>query len=106
MTQEIEALLTTREPEVARLCRALAVRELRLFGSAVLGNFDPSRSDMDVVAEFEDHDKPGIADRYLALAEGLEAIFGRPVDLLTPRSIRNPYFRREVEETCRLIYAA
>ncbi len=95
-----------REPEVARLCRSLAVRELRLFGSSVADDFDHSRSDMDLVAEFADHDKPGIADRYLALAEGLEAIFGRPVDLLTPHSIRNPYFRREVEETGRLIYAA
>jgi predicted nucleotidyltransferase len=40
------------------------------------------------------------------LAEGLEEIFERPVDLVTTRAIKNPYFRRIVDETSRLIYAA
>jgi uncharacterized protein len=49
---------------------------------------------------------PGIFDRYFSLAEGLEQIFGRPVDLVTTRAIKNPYFCRIVDETSRLIYAA
>lgn len=106
MNAELEALLTGRREQVARLCRDLEVCRLQFFGSAVSGKFDPTRSDLDAVAEFADRDKPGIADRYLALAEGLEEIFSRPVDLLTVNAIKNPYFQREIEETAQLIYAA
>jgi hypothetical protein len=35
---------------------------------------------------------------------GLKAIFQRPVDLLTPQSLRNPYLRDEIERTKQLIY--
>jgi len=106
MTTEFQGILEGGEPRVAQLCRDLSVRELRLFGSAATDRFDESRSDVDVVVDFADSDKPGIADRYLALAEGLEEIFHRPVDLVTTRAIRNPFFRQIVEETSQLIYAA
>jgi len=106
MTQTFQGILECGAPRVAELCRNLSVRELRLFGSAATDKFDDSRSDVDVVVDFVDSDKPGIADRYMALAEGLEEVFRRPVDLVTARSIRNPLFRRIVDETSRLIYAA
>ena len=106
MTKEFQGILETDEPRVAQLCRDLSVRELRLFGSAATDRFDESRSDVDVVVDFADSDEPGIADRYLALAEGLEEIFHRPVDLVTTRAIRNPFFRQIVDDTSRLIYAA
>ncbi len=106
MTKTFQGILEGGEPRVAQLCRDLSVRELRLFGSAASDRFDESRSDVDVVVDFADSDKPGIADRYLALAEGLEEIFHRPVDLVTTRAIRNPFFRQIVEETSQLIYAA
>jgi hypothetical protein len=32
------------------------------------------------------------AKRWIALAEGLEKLLGRHVDLVNPRYIRNPYF--------------
>jgi uncharacterized protein len=41
---------------------------------------------------------------YMELAEGLEALFGRKVDLVTERSIRNPYFRKTVEASRLVIY--
>lgn len=106
MTTEFRGVLKGGEPRVAQLCCYFSVRELRLFGSAATDKFDGSRSDVDVVVDFVDGDKPGISDRYMALAEGLEEIFRRPVDLVIARSIRNPVFRRIVDETCRLIYAA
>lgn len=39
-----------------------------------------------------------------ALAEGLEEIFCRPVDLFTTRSIRNPFFRRAVDQLSNVLY--
>ena len=104
MTDSFQSILESGESRVAQLCRDLSVRELRLFGSAATDKFDASRSNVDVVVDFVDGDKPGIADRYMALAEGLEEIFNRPVDLVTTRSIRNPFFRRAVDQLSHVLY--
>lgn len=104
MTDSLQSILESGESRVVQLCRDLSVRELRLFGSAATDKFVDTRSDVDVVVDFVDGDKPGIADRYIALAEGLEEIFSRPVDLVTTRSIRNPFFRRAVDQLSHVLY--
>ncbi len=45
---------------------------------------------------------PGI-EKYRARI-ALEAVFDRPVDLLTERSIRNPIFRRSIEKKRLRVY--
>ena len=97
-------LIEAHRAEVDALCRQYGVLRLDLFGSAATGNFDPSTSDLDFVATFADTRKPGYADRYLSFAEALEALFERPVDVVTERSIRNPYFRQSVEASRQLVY--
>jgi predicted nucleotidyltransferase len=82
---------------IRALCQQYGVRRLDLFGSAATGAFDSATSDLDFVAEFADTRSPGYADRYLGFAEALERLFGWPVDVITERSIRNPYFRQSVE---------
>jgi len=47
-----------------------------------------------------------LADQYFGLLEALERLFGRRVDLLTRRSLRNPYFVHSVEKTRQVLYAA
>lgn len=96
-------LIVERRAAIAELCRKYGVRRLDLFGSAATGAFREATSDLDFVADFADR-SPGYADRYLAFAEALEALFGRPVDLLTERSIRNPYFRRAVAAARETVY--
>ncbi|MBA3643903.1 MAG: nucleotidyltransferase domain-containing protein [Chloroflexia bacterium] len=96
------------EPHLAAihaLCRESRVRRLDLFGSAATDAFDPASSDFDFVASFADTRSPGYADRYLGFAEALEALFGRAVDVVTERSIRNPYFRHAVEASHQSVYA-
>jgi predicted nucleotidyltransferase len=89
---------------LAELCRQYRVRRLRLFGSAATGAFAPATSDLDFVAEFADTQAADYADRYLDFAAALERLFNRPVDVLTKRAIRNPYFRAEVERTAQGLY--
>ena len=89
---------------IRALCQQYGVRRLDLFGSAVTGAFDAATSDLDFVATFGDTRSPGYADRYLGFAEALEALFGRSVDVITERSIRNPYFRQTVEASRQPIY--
>lgn len=86
------------------LCQRYRVRRLQLFGSAVSGNFKPATSDLDFVAEFKDTQALDYADRYFDFAEALEKLFNRRVEVVTQRSIRNPYFRAEVDKTAQTIY--
>jgi predicted nucleotidyltransferase len=97
------SLIDQHRSELDRLCRESRVRRLDLFGSAASGDFDAATSDLDFIVTFADTG-PGYANRYLAFAEALEALFGRRVDLLTERAIRNPIFRRSVERTRECIY--
>lgn len=97
-------LIEQHRDEISALCREYGVLRLDLFGSAATGAFDPATSDLDFIATFADTHVPGYADRYLSFAEALEALFDRPVDLLTEGSIRNPYFREAVEATRQLVF--
>jgi predicted nucleotidyltransferase len=100
MTEMVEQHLDA----IRALCRTYGVRRLDLFGSAATGAFDATTSDLDFVVTFADTRSPGYADRYLGFAEALEALLGRPVDVVTERSIQNPYFRRAVEASRQPIY--
>jgi predicted nucleotidyltransferase len=75
------------------------VARLDVFGSALTHDWQPGSSDLDFLVMFGPDPRYSIADRYLGLAEGLEELFRCSVDLLTERSIRNPYFRRSVNST-------
>lgn len=96
-------LVEERRAALAELCRQHCVTKLEIFGSAATGAFKEATSDLDFIAEFADH-SAGYADRYLDFADALEALFGRPVDLLTERSIRNPYFRKSVNASRERVY--
>jgi uncharacterized protein len=90
---------------IGDLCRRHGVRRLRLFGSAVSEQFDDSRSDVDFLVEFAD-DLPSRFDAYFGLKEGLEDLLGRPVDLVMPGALKNPYFAASALRRSEELYAA
>ena len=98
--------IALRRAELQDLCRRFGVRRLDLFGSAARGDFDPPRSDLDFLYEFEAKLPGGYANAFFGLKEDLERLFGRPVDLVAASAIRNPYFRESVEETRATLYEA
>jgi len=99
------SLLQDKQLELAELCRRFEVEKLFVFGSAVSGQFSAQTSDLDFLVRMGNRQPTGAyANRYLNLAESLEQLFGRRVDLITEESIRNPYLRREIEATRRLVY--
>jgi predicted nucleotidyltransferase len=100
----MNGLIEQQRDAIRALCQQYGVRRLDLFGSAATGAFDEETSDLDFVATFADTRSPGYADRYLGFAEALEGLFGRPVDVITERSIRNPYFRQTVEASRQPVY--
>lgn len=98
------AVIEAQREALAALCDRFGVRRLDLFGSAAQGRFDPTTSDLDFVVEFADAGERGYAMRYLHFAEALEALFGRPVDLLTERMIESPRFRDTLTRTRQRVY--
>src|SRR5439155_13811237 len=66
--------------KVSEFCRARGIRKLSLFGSVLREDFDPERSDVDVLAEFEPDALKGVGFRYFGYAEELGGILGRNVD--------------------------
>jgi uncharacterized protein len=91
------ALIEQQKASIKEACRQFGVGRLEVFGSAARGDFDAQKSDLDFIANFLPPLHPGVADRFLGLADALEKIFARPVDLLTERMIRNPILREEVD---------
>lgn len=78
------ALVAKKKRELAELCQKFNVERLDLFGSAADDDFKPETSDLDFLVRFADRQPTGeYADRYLNLAEALECLFQRPVDLGT-----------------------
>lgn len=103
MNAKVKEQIGAKASEIQRLSEACGVQRLEMFGSAAEGQFDPAPSDFDFLVTFREGSTS--LDNYLRLAEGLEDVFGRPVDLVIERAIRNPYFRRAVDATRTLIYA-
>lgn len=91
---------------LADLCRRYHVAKLELFGSRAKGTARPD-SDVDLLVTFAEGQLPGL--EFFGLANDLEELLGRPVDLLTrPRVERddNPIFRRNVLSAAEVLYAA
>jgi predicted nucleotidyltransferase len=100
---EMIDLVTDNLEAIGALCRRYGVRRLEVFGSAATGEFDPEKSDIDLIYEFADS-STGLVERFLAFADGLEALFGRPIDLIPNRDFANPYFRYSVNKSRITVY--
>jgi len=95
------------------ICRRFHVIRLEVFGSATGPEFDEQSSDLDFLVEFDDVPPGGRFDAYFGLHfdayfglhRALRDLFSRPVDLVEPDGMRNPYFMRRVNESRRLVYA-
>jgi len=79
--------------------KKFGVRKIGIFGSYVRGE-QREDSDIDIIVEFE-KDKATL-ENFLDLAEYLERLLGRRIDLITIeglRSIRIDSIRKEIEES-------
>lgn len=99
-------LITDNREAIAALCKRFHVLRLDVFGSAATGGFDPARSDVDLLVEFDDAMPIRRFKAYFELKAELESLFGREVDLVEPAGIRNVYYRRGIEATRERLYAA
>jgi len=90
---------------LADLCNAnAAVDKLYFFGSALSSRFNEDTSDIDILVEVTELPPEERGENLIALWDNLELLFNRKVDLLTENSLRNPFLKKEVERTKKLIY--
>lgn len=93
---------------IAELCRRHGVTRLEVFGSAARGDdFDPARSDVDLLVEFG----PDVRQSFDALFDFEEAVtqvLGRKVDLIERGAVersRNYIRRANILGDAELLYA-
>jgi predicted nucleotidyltransferase len=87
--------------KIARFCQERGIRKLSFFGSVLRDDFDPQRSDVDVLAEFAPGVRPGL--KFFGYADELAAVIGRKVDFNTEAWLSR-YFRDEVLQEALPIY--
>lgn len=87
------------------LCEKHKVKRLYAFGSVLTDRFS-EQSDIDLMVDFEPVALEQYADNYFSLKFALEDTLHRPVDLLEEKAIKNPFFRKAVEQQRQLIYGS
>lgn len=102
----MNSIIDRQQGEVAKICRRFEVARLEVFGSAVTGEFDEQRSDLDFLVEFGSALTSPRFDAFFGLQRALAELFGRSIDLVEAGAPRNPYFIRRFNESRRVVYAA
>ncbi len=103
----MHAVIADKREELVELCRRHGVVRLEVFGSAArAADFDPQASDADFLVEFDLQSAPATLDQYFDFRDALRDALGRPVDLVEPRAVRNPYLRSAIDQSRELIYAS
>lgn len=90
--------------KIVALCRRYKVNKLYVFGSVLTNKFNDT-SDIDFLFKFSPEiDYNNYSDHYFDLWDALKELFGREVDLVDEKTLKNPVFIKELEATKQLIY--
>ena len=103
----MHSLIKQHIEAIQLLCREYRVIRLDVFGSTTRVDFDPQRSDIDLLVEFAPGTDlgPWMAC-FFELQARLEALLGRKVDLTMAASVRNPYLLRSIDRDRQVLCAA
>lgn len=91
--------------QIFNLCRKHRVKTLSVFGSILTDRFNED-SDVDLLVNFDttDHEKWDYVANFFDFQEALEKLFGRKVDLVVEKALKNKYFIQNVNRTKQTIY--
>ena len=99
----MQTLILDNLEKIKALCMAHNVKTLFAFGSVCTERFNEN-SDVDLLISFNAMDFGDYADTYFNLADKFEDLFHRPVDLVTEKSLSNPYLINSINNTKTLLY--
>lgn len=103
LQQIIHDRLKVSLPQIEAYCQRWQISEFALFGSVLRDDFRPD-SDVDVLVVFAPDSQWGLFD-LMEMERELEAMFGRKIDLVEKRGLKNPYRRANILNTHQVIYA-
>jgi len=89
--------------KIKALCSKHKVSRLFVFGSVLTDSYNQA-SDIDFVVDFSDVDIYNYADNYFDLKTSLENLLNRQIDLMEEKAINNPYLRKSIDSSKKLIY--
>jgi predicted nucleotidyltransferase len=93
--------------DLETICEKHMVKSLYLFGSAAKNEFNPKKSDLDFVVEFNKNINPiDFADNFFSLLDALKDLFKTDIDLLSYRALKNQIMIAEIENSKVQLYAA
>ena len=100
-------LIELNMDKIIALCKKYKVKNLWVFGSILTPRFN-DQSDVDLLVDFDDSKLAVLdyADNFFDFIHALENVVGRKIDLTVNKSIKNRFFREEVDETRKLIWSA
>lgn len=98
-------LIADNKQNLIKLCKKYDIQTMYVFGSVNTDQFHET-SDLDFLISFKEIPIEKYTDNYFLLHKELERIFERKIDLVTERSLSNPFFIESVEMTKQLLYAA
>jgi predicted nucleotidyltransferase len=96
-------IIEKNKERIIKLCKQYKVAKLYVFGSVLNNRFSPE-SDIDFIVDFNEVSLCDYADNYFDFKFSLEDLFGRKIDLLEEKAIKNPYFKQAVDQSKELIY--
>lgn len=89
--------------KIAALCRKYKVARLWVFGSILTPGFN-DQSDVDFSVVFHYDQIQDLFITFFDFIDELQTLLGRKVDLVDETAVKNPIFRKELDETKHLIY--
>lgn len=101
----MHTIIREKITEIQELCRQHRVQSLHLFGSAATCETGKV-GDFDFIVAFHEMDPADYAEQYFSLLDSLETLMSSHIDLVTVRSLKNPFFIESVEKTKVSLYAA
>ena len=97
-------IIENKISELKDICFSLDVKKLYIFGSVNSVNFRDD-SDIDFLLSFEDNlSIERYTNNYFDLQYKLRELFNRDIDIVTERTLSNPYFIKSIDESKKLIY--
>lgn len=84
--------------KIKELCLLYNVKSLSIFGSITNNDFSKD-SDIDFLVSFDNMSHVEYADNYFILIEKLESLLNRKIDLITDKSLSNPYLIKSINKS-------
>lgn len=88
---------------IQTLCEKHHVEKLYLFGSAAKGTMTEG-SDVDLLVKFKEMKTSEYFENFLVLKNELQGVFGRKIDLVELKTLKNPVLIDSINQSKELIY--